>query len=80
LIFPPPTPQPNPTNPPQHLFQQLAFTTQFTHHTYTFSNIQLPSLTFILHFTFSILIPIIYSILVKKYPYLAIAQAALFGI
>ncbi len=67
-------------NPPQELLQQLGFSSEFTHQTYTFSNMELPWVSFIVHFSFSIVIAIIYCILVKKYAYLAIGQGAVFGI
>ena len=51
---------------PQELLQQLGFSSEFTHQTYTFSNMQLPWVSFIVHFSFSIVIAIIYCILVKK--------------
>lgn len=80
VMFPPRTPERNATNPPQELLQQLGFSSEFTHQTYTFSNMQLPWVSFIVHFSFSIVIAIIYCILVKKYAYLAMGQGAVFGI
>ncbi len=80
VMFPPRTPERNATNPPQELLQQLGFSSEFTHQTYTFSNMELPWVSFIVHFSFSIVIAIIYCILVKKYAYLAIGQGAVFGI
>ncbi len=70
----------NVRNPPQELLQQLGFSSEFTHQTYTFSNMELPWVSFIVHFSFSIVIAIIYCILVKKYAYLAMGQGAVFGI
>lgn len=80
VMFPPRTPERNATNPPQELLQQLGFSSEFTHQTYTFSNMELPWVSFIVHFSFSIVIAIIYCILVKKYAYLAMGQGAVFGI
>ncbi len=74
VMFPPRTPERNATNPPQELLQQLGFSSEFTHQTYTFSNMELPWVSFIVHFSFSIVIAIIYCILVKKYAYLAMGQ------
>ena len=76
VMFPPRTPERNATNPPQELLQQLGFSSEFTHQTYTFSNMELPWVSFIVHFSFSIVIAIIYCILVKKYAYLAMGQGA----
>lgn len=78
VMFPPRTPERNATNPPQELLQQLGFSSEFTHQTYTFSNMELPWVSFIVHFSFSIVIAIIYCILVKKYAYLAMGQGAVF--
>ncbi|SUK36681.1 integral membrane protein [Staphylococcus aureus] len=71
VMFPPRTPERNATNPPQELLQQLGFSSEFTHQTYTFSNMELPWVSFIVHFSFSIVIAIIYCILVKKYALLS---------
>ncbi|MGT0197610.1 DUF1440 domain-containing protein [Staphylococcus aureus] len=65
-------------NPPQELLQQLGFSSEFTHQTYTFSNMELPWVSFIVHFSFSIVIAIIYGILVKKYAYLAMGTRCCF--
>nr|WFO02199.1 DUF1440 domain-containing protein [Staphylococcus aureus] len=59
---------------------QHRISSEFTHQTYTFSNMELPWVSFIVHFSFSIVIAIIYCILVKKYAYLAMGQGAVFGI
>ncbi len=48
VMFPPRTPERNATNPPQELLQQLGFSSEFTHQTYTFSNMELPWVSFIL--------------------------------
>ena len=52
VMFPPRTPERNATNPPQELLQQLGFSSEFTHQTYTFSNMELPWVSFIVHFSF----------------------------
>ncbi len=80
VMFPPRTPERNATNPPQQLLQQLGFSHDFTHQTYTFSGMSLPWVSFIVHFSFSIVIAIIYCFLVKKYAYMAMGQGAVFGI
>ncbi|UXR86814.1 YagU family protein [Staphylococcus felis] len=80
VMFPPRTPERNATNPPQELLQQLGFSSDFTHQTYTFSDMSLPWVSFIVHFSFSIVIAIIYCFLVKKYAYMAMGQGAVFGI
>ncbi|WP_422060733.1 DUF1440 domain-containing protein, partial [Staphylococcus felis] len=71
VMFPPRTPERNATNPPQELLQQLGFSSDFTHQTYTFSDMSLPWVSFIVHFSFSIVIAIIYCFLVKKYACMA---------
>ena len=63
VMFPPRTPERNATNPPQELLQQLGFSSEFTHQTYTFSNMELPWVRFIVHFSFSIVIAIIMPIM-----------------
>nr|WFO04303.1 DUF1440 domain-containing protein [Staphylococcus aureus] len=63
-----------------HSSMQHRISSEFTHQTYTFSNMELPWVSFIVHFSFSIVIAIIYCILVKKYAYLAMGQGAVFGI
>lgn len=67
VMFPPRTPERNATNPPQELLQQMGFSHDFTHQTYTFSHMDLPWVSFIVHFSFSIVIAVIYCMLVKKY-------------
>ncbi|WP_460994135.1 DUF1440 domain-containing protein, partial [Staphylococcus aureus] len=78
--FLPRTPERTATNPPHELLQQFGFSRALTHHTYTFSNMELPLVSFIVHFSLSIVIAIIYCILVTKYAYLALGHGAVFGI
>ncbi|ARJ50829.1 YagU family protein [Staphylococcus lutrae] len=80
VMLPPRTPERNATNPPQMLLQQLGFSDDFTHQTYTFSQMHLPWVSFIVHFGFSIVIAVIYCLVVQKYATLAIGKGALFGV
>lgn len=80
VMFPPRTPERNATNPPQELLQQLGLSHDFTHQTYTFSEMTLPWVSFIVHFSFSIVIAVIYCMLVKKYAAVAMGYGAVFGV
>lgn len=44
VMFPPRTPERNATNPPQELLQQMGFSHDFTHQTYTFSHMDVGEL------------------------------------
>ncbi|REB90649.1 DUF1440 domain-containing protein [Staphylococcus pseudintermedius] len=64
VMFPPRTTERNATNPPQELLQQIVFSHDFTHQTYTFSLMNLPCWSFIVHFSFLIVISFFYFFLV----------------
>lgn len=78
--FPPRTPLRNATNPPQELLQQLGFSAQFTHMTYDFSGNQLPIISFIVHFAFSIGIGIFYAVVAEYKQIIRLWQGTVFGI
>ncbi|MCD8915374.1 DUF1440 domain-containing protein [Staphylococcus simulans] len=80
VMFPPRTPERNATNPPQQLLQQLGFSPDFTHQTYQFSEQMLPWVSFIVHYSFSIVIALIYIYLAKKYSWIYAGYGAVFGI
>lgn len=80
VMFPPRTPERNATNPPQQLLQQFGFSQDFTHQTYQFSEQMLPWVSFIVHYSFSIVIAIIYIYSAKKYPVVYAGYGALFGV
>lgn len=78
--FPPRTPLRNATNPPQELLQQLGFSFQFTHMTYTFSGNQLPIVSFIVHFLFSIGCGVAYAVIAEYKPIIKLWQGVAFGL
>lgn len=80
VMFPPRTPARDATNPPQELLQILGIPSNVTHLTYSFSEHALPFVSFIVHYSFSIVIAIIYIILANKYSKITLGYGALFGI
>ena len=80
VMFPPRTPVRDATNPPQQLLQLLGVPSDVTHLTYSFSEHALPWIIFIVHYSFSAVIAIIYILLAKKYTKITLGYGALFGI
>ncbi|MBL7572770.1 DUF1440 domain-containing protein [Staphylococcus saccharolyticus] len=80
VMFPPRTPVRDATNPPQQLLQLLGVPSDVTHLTYSFSEHALPWISFIIHYSFSVVIAIIYILLAKKYTKITLGYGALFGI
>ncbi|MBL7565699.1 YagU family protein [Staphylococcus saccharolyticus] len=80
VMFPPRTPVRDATNPPQQLLQLLGVPSDVTHLTYSFSEHALPWISFIVHYSFSAVIAIIYILLAKKYTKITLGYGALFGI
>lgn len=78
--FPPRTELRNITNPPQALLELLGFSFDFTHMTYTFSGYNLPIVSFIVHFIFSITCAFFYVYFVSNKAVLTIKKAILFGV
>lgn len=78
--FPPRTPERNETNPPQALLQKLGVPREITHLTYTFSGVQLPVVSFIMHFGFSLTFALIYCLGAEFFPGITFLQGAAFGV
>lgn len=78
--LPPRTPERNATNPPQQLLEQLGFSTEFTHQTYSYLGNNLPWVSFVIHFSFSIVIALIYCYLAEIYPMIKMWQGVVFGV
>ena len=78
--FPPRTPERNETNPPQALLQKFGVPREITHLTYTFSDVQLPIVSFIMHFGFSLTCALIYCLGAEFVPGITLWQGAVFGI
>lgn len=78
--LPPRTPERNATNPPQQLLEQLGFSEQFTHQTYSWLGNDLPWVSFIVHFSFAIVFALIYCVAAEYYPRIKLWQGAAFGI
>lgn len=79
--LPPRTPERNATNPPQSLLELFGMNPDLTHATYTFNgNEGLPWMSFIIHFSFSIVVAIVYCVLAERFPQVKLWQGAVFGI
>ena len=79
-LLPPRTPARNATNPPQRLLEQLGVPKQVTHATYTYSEQQVPYVSLIMHFGFSLTFAVAYQILGHKWPAIKAGQGTLFGL
>lgn len=79
-LLPPRTSERNKTNPPQKLLEQMGVPTEVTHATYTYSGQQLPIVSYIMHFGFSISFALLYAILGFYYPKIKNAQGITFGL
>ncbi|WP_129045127.1 YagU family protein [Companilactobacillus metriopterae] len=80
VLLPPRTIARNLTNPPQELLQQIGFPSHFTHLTYTYSGQQMPWVSFIMHFGFSITFALLYCILAEKFPKITWGQGTVYGL
>lgn len=78
--FPPRTPERNATNPPQALLELFGMGADTTHATYTWLGNDLPYVSFIIHFTFSIVFALIYAWIAEYWPKVKMWQGAVFGI
>lgn len=78
--FPPRTALRDATNPPQMLLQQMGFSYDFTHLTYTFSGHKLPIISFIVHFLFSIGAGVFYCIVAEYKPIIKLWEGTAYGI
>lgn len=80
-ILPPRTADRNAVNPPQTLLQQLGLPAKFTQATYTYSGEQLPWVSYLVHFGFSISFATAYAgLLDKKVRLLTIGHGIPFGL
>lgn len=78
--FPPRTPERNETNPPQALLQKFGVPRSITHKTYNFSGFELPVVSFMVHFAFSIFFALLYCVGAEYVPGITLWQGAAFGI
>ncbi|MDO4908404.1 MAG: YagU family protein [Corynebacterium sp.] len=78
--FPPRSAERNLTNPPQEFLQHMGFSEHFTHQTYSILGNQMPWVSFIVHFGFSIVFALIYCLLAERFPVVKKWNGAVFGI
>ena len=79
--FPPRTPGlRSETNPPQSMLEWFGMPHDTSHMMVTFSNNQLPIMSFIVHFSFAIAFGLIYCIAAEYFPRIKMWQGAVFGI
>jgi putative membrane protein len=78
--FPPRTALRDATNPPQQLLQQLGFSPQFTHTTYSYNGNPRPIISFMVHFGFSIFFMVLYCIVAESKPKITLWQGAAYGL
>ena len=79
--FPPRTPGlRSETNPPQSMLEWFGMSHDTSHMMVTFSNNQLPIMSFIVHFSFAIAFGLIYCIAAEYFPRIKMWQGAVFGI
>lgn len=80
IPFPPRTPARDATNPPQKLLEQMGFSHEFTHSTYTYSEYQRPYVAFFMHFGFSITFAVLYVLAAEYVPAIKLWQGAAYGL
>lgn len=68
------------TNPPQRLLEQVGVPAAVTHATYRYSDQDLPGVSYLIHFGFSISFGVIYEVLSEYRAYLRVGDGALFGL
>ena len=79
--FPPRTPGlRSETNPPQSMLEWFGMSHDTSHTMVTFSNNQLPIMSFIVHFGFAIVFGLVYCIAAEYVPRVKLWQGAAFGI
>ncbi len=61
-VLPPRTPARDKTNPPQRLLEQFGVPSRLTHATYTYSEQQLPWVSYLIHFGFSTSFAVFYTV------------------
>ena len=80
-VLPPRTPERDRVNPPQTLLQQLGVPSKLTQATYHYSGQDLPWVSYLVHFGFSISFATIYAALLsKKVKELTVGQGIPFGL
>ena len=78
--FPPRTPGlRSETNPPQSMLEWFGMSHDTSHTMVTFSNNQLPIMSFIVHFGFAIVFGLVYCIAAEYVPRITMWQGAVFG-
>ena len=79
--FPPRTPGVrSETNPPQSMLEWFGMSHDTSHATVTFNNNPAPIMSFIVHFSFAIVVALIYCVIAEYYPGIKLWQGAAFGI
>lgn len=80
--FPPRTPERNATNPPQTMLEHwFGMSPAQSHTTVSFNlNDTLPIYSFIVHFTFAIVLAIFYCVVAEYFPRIKLWQGAAFGL
>ena len=78
--FPPRTPERNATNPPQALLEMFGLSPEITHQTYSYLGNDLPYMSFIVHFAFSIFVGVLYSVVAEYWPKIKLWYGVAFGI
>ncbi len=78
--FPPRTPERNATNPPQAMLEWFGMSPETSHLTVSFSNNDLPIMSFIVHFGFALTFALIYCVAAEYFPRIKMWQGAVFGI
>lgn len=79
-VLPPRTPARNKTNPPQRLLEQFGIPATITHSTYTYSEQQLPWVSYMIHFGFSTSFAVFYTVAGRYVPFIRLGQGTLFGL
>lgn len=78
--FPPRSAERNLTNPPQAMLELFGVSPDATHATYTILGNQLPYVSFIIHFAFSIGFAVLYCVVAEYWPKITMWQGAVFGV
>lgn len=79
-LFPPRTIERNEINPPQHMAQQIGIPDDIIFSTVYYADQPVAWFTLILHFSFAIVFSILFILLIQKWPQVALAQGAVYGI
>jgi putative membrane protein len=79
IPFPPRTALRDLTNPPQEILQQLGFSFEFTHMSYSYNGIPRPIISFIMHFGFTITFGVLYCVIAEFYPKIKLWQGCVYG-